>query len=118
MILDLFAGRPQELPITARSSIGQLRLGSGLRRRSVQQAEPACDLGAFCGVQSRVPGAGGLLQKEPAILSVRVRKEPVVAERRDGYARENLLIDGALNEGVRFPGPLGDHRRAVRARAL
>src|SRR2546422_691662 len=84
-------GRPQERPITARSSIGQPSLGSGLRRRSVQQAEPASDLGAFCGEQSRVPGAGGLLQEEPAILGLRFLEAPVIAERRDGHARENLL---------------------------
>src|SRR5436309_16063164 len=99
MLQDPFAGRPQKLPITARSSIGQPCLGSGLRSRSVLQREPASDLGAFCGEQLRVLGAGGLLQEEPAILGVQVLEGPVVAERWDRETGKNLLVDGALDEG-------------------
>src|SRR5206468_150321 len=118
MLPNLFAGRPQELPIAARASIGQLRLGGGLRRLCVEQTEPSGGLRTVCSEQPRVRGTGSILQEEPATVDFRVLEETVVAERRQAQARKNLLVDRALDEGVCPLGPLGDHRGAGRPRAL
>src|SRR5881396_2864852 len=100
MLPDRFVSRPQEFPIAIGASVGKASLGGDLRRRCVQQAEPAGRLRAVRGKQPRVLGTGGVLQEEPAILGVRILEGPVVAERRDAQAGKNLLVDGALNEGV------------------
>src|SRR5437867_10197629 len=52
------------------------------------------------------------------MLAVRLIKGPVVAERRDREAGENLLVDGPLDQAGLFPAPLGDHRAASPTGAL
>src|SRR2546428_10342781 len=52
------------------------------------------------------------------MLAVVLRKGPVVAERRNREAGENLLVDGPLDQAGLFPASLGDHRAASPTGAL
>src|SRR5437879_12877918 len=84
----------------------------------MEQTEPAGGLDAVLCEEVRVVDASSVLHEEPAMLAVRLIKGPVVAERRDREAGENLLVDGPLDRAGVFPASLVDHRAARPTGAL
>ena len=84
----------------------------------MEQTEPAGGLSAVLGQEVRVVDAGSLLLKKPGVLTIRLLDRSVVAERRDREPREKLLVDGALDCGIRCPAALGDHLGSGPTRAL
>src|SRR5439155_9156450 len=63
--------------------------------------------------QIRVVGTAGFLHEDPAGGRVGLVDESVIAQRRDGETGENVLVDGALDEGDGSRTPFGDHGGAA-----